>query len=110
MAATWAKAPDFADQPERLAAVRAQTVVDRQRYLEEGLTPLRCQSCHSQVLVRKASSHQTSVQWTGNPADHCPVFAELASRGNAPGRPDTCAQLEKTIKWAVDEGVLEIAE
>ncbi|WP_433198134.1 hypothetical protein ACQP1G_03095 [Nocardia sp. CA-107356] len=110
MAATWAKAPDFADQPARRDAVRAQTVVDKQRYLEEGLTPLRCQSCQSEVLVRKSSSHQTSVQWTENPAARCPVFAQLSAQGYGPGRPETCAQLEKTIKWAVDEGVLEVAE
>ncbi|WP_431956181.1 hypothetical protein [Nocardia lijiangensis] len=108
MAATWAKAPDFADQPARRAAVQAQTVVDKQRYLEEGLTPLRCQACQSQVLVRKSSSHQTSVQWTEPPETHCPVFAKLAESGGGPGRPDTCPQLEKTIKWAVDEGVIDI--
>ncbi|MEV6429904.1 hypothetical protein [Nocardia sp. NPDC051463] len=107
---TWAKAPDFADQPARRAAVQAQTVVDKQRYLEEGLTPLRCQACQSLVLVRKSSSHQTSVQWTENPATHCPVFARLSDQGSAPGRPDSCAELEKTIKWAVDEGVLGVAD
>ncbi|MFQ6399050.1 hypothetical protein ACLMAJ_37140 [Nocardia sp. KC 131] len=110
MTATWAKAPDFADQPARRAEVQAQTVVDKQRYLEEGLTPLRCQSCQSEVLVRKGSSHQTSVQWTENPAARCPVFAKLSAEGYGPGRPETCAQLEKTIKRAVDEGVLKVVE
>lgn len=108
MAATWAKAPDFADQPARRAAVQAQTVVDKRHYLEEGLTPLRCQSCSAEVLVRKSSSHQTSVQWTEPPQTHCPVFAKLCANGNAPGRPESCPQLEKTIKWAVDEGVIEV--
>lgn len=107
---SWAKAPDFADQPARRDAVRAQTVVDRERYLEQGLTPLRCQACHTEVLVRKSSSRQTSVQWTGNPADQCPVFAELSAKGCGPGRPDTCDRLQKTIKWAVDEGVLDVPE
>ncbi|MFI6167483.1 hypothetical protein ACIBCN_11910 [Nocardia sp. NPDC051052] len=110
MAATWAKAPDFADQPARQAEVRAQTVVDKQHYLEQGLTPLRCQACQSQVLVRKSSSHQTSVQWTEPPQTHCPVFAELSRNGAGLGRPDSCPQLEKTIKWAVDEGVVEVPE
>ncbi|WP_084497215.1 hypothetical protein [Nocardia amamiensis] len=110
MAATWAKAPDFADQPDLRAEVRAQTVADRQRYLEDGLTPLRCQACRSQVLVRKSSSHQTSVQWTGDPAEHCPVFAELSASGYRPGRPESCPQLERTIAWAVEEGLLEIPE
>ncbi|WP_216913274.1 hypothetical protein [Nocardia noduli] len=108
MSSTWAKAPDFADQPARRAEVQSQTVADRKRYLEDGLTPLTCHTCHSRVLVRKASSHQTSVQWTDNPAAHCPVYAELAAKGNAPGRPDSCPHLEKTIKWAVDEGVVEV--
>lgn len=110
MTATWAKAPDFADQPARRAAVAAQTVVDKSRYLEEGLTPLRCLTCQSEVLVRKSSSHQTSIQWTGDPAAHCPVYAKLAEQGAGPGRPESCADLERTIKWAVDEGVIDIAE
>ncbi|GGL22528.1 hypothetical protein [Nocardia jinanensis] len=107
---SWAKAPDFADQPARRAEVRAQTVVDQERYLEDGLTPLRCQACHTEVRVRKSSSRQTSVQWTENPATHCPVFAELSAKGYGPGRPETCERLQKTIKWAVDEGVLEVPE
>ncbi|AXK86778.1 hypothetical protein IU436_26675 [Nocardia farcinica] len=110
MGASWAKAPDFADQPARRAAVQAQTALDKQRYLEDGMTPLHCQGCHSRVLVRKYSAHQTSVEWTEPPATRCPVFAGLAESGAAPGRPDTCPSLEKTIKWAVDEGVLPIPE
>ncbi|MBF6224664.1 hypothetical protein [Nocardia abscessus] len=110
MAATWAKAPDFADQPARRAEVQAQTVVDKQRYLEDGLTPLRCQACQSQVLVRKSSTRQTSVQWTGDPAERCPVFAELSAGGHGPGRPDSCPDLERTIAWAVTEGLLEIPD
>lgn len=106
MAAVWAKAPDFADQPARRAEVQAQTVADKQRYLEDGLTPLRCQACASRVLVRKSSSHQTSVQWTEAPATHCPVFDERRDRG--PGRPESCPSLEQTIRWAVDEGVLPV--
>ncbi|MCM6772868.1 hypothetical protein NDR87_05585 [Nocardia sp. CDC159] len=103
----WAKAPNFADRPERLAQVRAQTVVDRQRYLEDGMTPLGCATCGTRVLVRKASSHQQSVQWTVDPAAHCPVFREL---GGGPGRPDSCPNLERAIEHAVAEGMLRIEE
>ncbi|WP_040794239.1 hypothetical protein [Nocardia higoensis] len=110
MTASWAKAPDFADQPARRAAVQAQTALDKQRYLDDGMTPLRCQGCGSRVLVRKYSAHQTSVQWTEPPQTHCPVFARLAESGARPGRPDGCAQLEKTIRWAVEEGVIEVPE
>jgi len=110
MTASWAKAPDFADQPARRAAVQAQTALDKQHYLDDGMTPLRCQGCHALVLVRKYSTHQTSVQWTEPPQTHCPVFARLAENDARPGRPDGCAKLEKTIKWAIDEGVLEVPE
>ncbi len=105
--ATWAKAPDFADRPQRRAQVRAQTVEDKRRYLEEGLTPLACQTCGTEVLVRKASSHQQSVQWTVSPADHCPVFRELSC---GPGRTEGCPNLERTIAHAVDEGVIPVDE
>ncbi|MGW5520092.1 hypothetical protein [Nocardia africana] len=103
---SWAKAPDFADRPERREQVRAQTVVDKQRYLEDGLTPVACRACGVEVLVRKSSSHQRSVQWTVSPAEHCPVFAKLAG----PGRPDPCPDLEKSIQYAIDEGILAIEE
>ncbi len=105
--ATWAKAPDFADRPERQAQVRAQTVVDKQRYLEDGMAPLACMTCGTQVLVRKSSSQQTSVQWTVNPADHCPVFKELSG---GPGRPEGCPNLHRTIEHAVDEGIIPVDE
>lgn len=106
----WAKAPDFADQPARRAAVQAQTAVDKERYLEQGLTPLRCQSCQAEVLVRKSSSRQTSVQWTEDPAARCPVFAELSAKGTGPGRPETCDRLQLTIEWAVTEGELDVPD
>ncbi|KZM68758.1 hypothetical protein IU500_10480 [Nocardia terpenica] len=105
--AGWAKAPDFADRPERLAQVRAQTVADRQRYLEDGLTPVCCGDCGTRVLVRKASSHQKSVQWTADPAEHCPVFKELSG---GPGRPESCPHLERSIDAAVRSGALPVAE
>ncbi|RDI66145.1 hypothetical protein [Nocardia pseudobrasiliensis] len=101
----WAKAPDFADRPDRLAQVRAQTVVDKRRYLEDGMTPLSCATCGTGVLVRKASSHQQSVQWTVDPAVHCPIFKEL---GGGPGRPESCPNLERTIDHAVSEGMLTV--
>lgn len=101
---TWAKAPDFADRPDRREQVRAQTVDDKRRYLEDGLTPVGCLACGVRVLVRKSSTHQRSMQWTANPADHCPVYAKM----HGPGRPDPCPELEKSIRYAVDEGILVV--
>ncbi|WP_306363773.1 hypothetical protein [Nocardia sp. CC227C] len=104
----WAKAPDFADRPERQALVRAQTVEDKKHYMEAGFTPLACQSCGTEVLVRKHSTHQKTVQWTVDPAAHCPVFRRMAEAGPIFGKPDSCPNLEKTIEHAVAEGMLEI--
>ncbi|RJO71258.1 hypothetical protein D5S18_25465 [Nocardia panacis] len=107
-AGKWAKAPDFADRPERQAEVRAQTVLDKRRYLEEGLTPLACRTCATELRVHKSSAHQTSVEWTEAPGARCPFFAGLSAQG--PGRPESCPQLERTIRWAVDEGVIGVPD
>ncbi|WP_067531376.1 hypothetical protein [Nocardia crassostreae] len=105
---TWAKAPDLSDRPEQQAQVRAQTVLDKEHYMESGLTPLACQTCGTQVLVRKHSAQQKTVQWTVNPADHCPVFRKMAEAGPIFGKPDSCPNLEKTIEHALAEGMLEV--
>ncbi|AYF73245.1 hypothetical protein D7D52_04515 [Nocardia yunnanensis] len=104
----WAKAPDFADRPEHREQVRAQTVLDKEHYMEAGMTPIACQSCGTEVLVRKHSSNQKTVQWRTNPADSCPVFQKLSANGPVFGKPDSCPSLEKTIDHAVAEGILEI--
>ncbi|MEU1429577.1 hypothetical protein ACFRAQ_31310 [Nocardia sp. NPDC056611] len=105
---TWAKAPDFADRPEQRAQVRAQTVVDKEHYMESGLTPIACQTCGTQVQVRKHSHNQKTVQWTTDPAATCPVFRKLAESGPTTGKPDSCPNLEKTIDHAVAEGILGV--
>jgi len=50
---SWSKAPDFAADPERAAAVHAATQRDRERYLNAGLTPVDCRFCHVTVAVKK---------------------------------------------------------
>ena len=46
---TWSKAPDFAADPERAAAVQEASARDRERYLNSGLTPVDCRFCHVTV-------------------------------------------------------------
>ena len=53
---SWSKAPDFADDPERAAAVRAATQADRTRYLTSGLQPVDCRFCHATVDVKTAGA------------------------------------------------------
>ena len=43
---SWSKAPDFASDPDRAAAVREATQRDRERYLTSGLVSVDCRFCH----------------------------------------------------------------
>ncbi|RMI28285.1 hypothetical protein [Nocardia stercoris] len=101
----WAKAPDFAGEPAKQAEVRAQTTQDQARYTEGGLTPLTCRSCAAEVLVRKSGQHQTTVQWTADPAVACPYLRQFA-----PPRPQSCPDLFATIEAAVESGDLPVGE
>ncbi|MFD1815725.1 hypothetical protein [Rhodococcus gannanensis] len=102
---TWSKAPDFADSPDRVEAVRAQTVTDLQTYLEDGLQQVECRACHTCVLVRKNSFNHTSIQWQTDPASVCPEFTG-AERGTA----RSCSRLTASINHAVMEGIVEVRD
>ncbi|SEM43191.1 hypothetical protein [Rhodococcus maanshanensis] len=107
MTSTWAKAPDFADSPARVEAVRAQTAVDLQTYLEDGLQEVECRACGTCVLVRKNSFKHTSIQWQADPAQVCPEFT---SSGGRTGSQQTCPRLLNSINHAVMEGILEVRD
>lgn len=98
----WAKAPDHRD-PEA-------TLADTREFLEAGLTPVHCAGCPSEVLVRKASPHQTSVQWRSSPAASCPEFAARVAAGELSARIDTCPKLREAIERAVAAGLVPVAE
>ena len=100
---TWSKAPDFADRPDRVEAVRAQTKTDLRTYLEDGLQQVECRTCHTCVLVRKNSFNHTSIQWQAEPASVCPELA-----GARPGAQQSCPRLTASINHAVMEGIIEV--
>ncbi|MDJ0393372.1 hypothetical protein QMK17_08500 [Rhodococcus sp. G-MC3] len=100
----WAKAPDFADDPNRAANVHAQTVRDKENYLDSRLAPVECRACGTCVLVRKNSVKQTSVQWTSKPANTCPVFRDAENSATV----DSCQRLQDSIDHAVMEGILSV--
>ncbi|TSD95673.1 hypothetical protein FOS14_17910 [Skermania sp. ID1734] len=102
-ASDWVKAPAFTTDPARAEAVRQQTLADRHNYLERGMQPVQCRSCGTEVLVRKNSFQQTSIQWTTDPRTSCPVFAA----GDA-AQPQGCPKLRQSIEHAVLEGLLEV--
>ena len=106
---SWSKAPNFASDPDRAAAVREATQRDRERYLNSGLVSVDCRFCHVSVSVKKLGPAHTSVQWNSEATRRCAFFTELRESGGEPARARSCPKLADSIKHAVAEGVLEEA-
>jgi hypothetical protein len=104
---SWSKAPDFADDPERAAAVRAATQADRTRYLTSGLQPVDCRFCHATVNVKRLGPGHTAVQWSTEASQRCAYFAEQRATGTDSARTRACPKLADSIEHAVAEGCLE---
>jgi hypothetical protein len=101
------KAPNFASDPDRAAALREATQRDRERYLTTGLVPVDCRFCHVTVSVKKLAPTHTSVQWNSDASQRCAYFAEIRESGGDPARIRSCPKLADSIKHAVAEGCLE---
>jgi len=101
------KAPDFAEDPQRAAAVREATARDRERYLNAGLAPVDCRFCHVTVAVKKLGPGHTAVQWNSEATQRCATFAELRAGGGDSSRSRSCPRLADSIKHAIAEGCLE---
>lgn len=80
----------------------AETLADRARFLTEGLAPVACRSCGTEVLVRKNSHDQTSIQWTADAASACPNYAGPRWTG--------CAKLSDSITQAAKTGRITILD
>ncbi len=104
---SWRKAPDFAADPDRAAAIRESTQRDRERYLTSGLASVDCRFCHVAVRVKKLGPTHTSVQWTSEATARCAHFAEIRAAGGDPARERSCPRLADSIRHAVAEGCLE---
>ena len=104
---TWSKAPDFASDPERAAAVKEASARDRERYLTAGLTPVDCRFCHVTVAVKKLGAGHTAVQWSSEATQRCATFAEVRADGGDSSRSKSCPRLSDSIRHAVAEGCLE---
>src|ERR1700748_3089248 len=101
------KAPNFASDPDRAAAVREATKRDRERYLTSGLVSVDCRFCHVAVQVKKLGPEYTSVQWSTEASQRCAYFTEIREAGGESARVRTCPKLADSIKHAVAEGCLE---
>lgn len=106
-AGNWSKAPDFAADPQRAAAVRESSARDRERYLTAGLVPVDCRFCHATVAVKKLGPEYTAVQWNSAATQRCATFAEVRASGGDSSRSRSCPRLADSIKHAIAEGCLE---
>ena len=103
----WAKAPDFANDPQRAAAVHEATRRDRERYLTAGLAEIDCRFCHAAVKVKKLGAPYTAVQWSAESSNRCAFFSEIRAGGGSSARVRSCPRLTDSIRHAVAEGCLE---
>ena len=103
---SWAKAPDFAGDPEHAAAVARATAGDREHYLRGGMTEIECRSCHACVLVKKTSSYHTSVQWNAQARAKCDELEQLRKTGGNPALMPTCSRMSASIDHGVAEGII----
>ncbi|BBZ69448.1 ferredoxin [Mycobacterium paraseoulense] len=76
------------------------------------MVPIACGSCGAQVLVRKSSWNQTSVQWNADATGRCVERAE-AQRISTPGGRGVflaCSALRESMLEAVRRGGLAIVD
>ncbi|MBV8788971.1 MAG: hypothetical protein JOZ00_20075 [Mycobacterium sp.] len=104
---SWSKARDFANDPQRAAAVAEASRADRERYLNSGLLPVDCRFCHVTVTVRRLGPGHTAVQWNTEASQRCAYFAEVRESGGDTARTRSCPKLSDSIEHAVAEGYLE---
>ncbi len=106
---SWSKSRDFADDPQRAAAVAEATRADRERYLTSNLLPVDCRFCHVTVTVRRLGPGHTAVQWNTDAWQRCAYFSEVRKSGGDTARTRSCPKLTDSIEHAVAEGYLNDA-
>ncbi|OBG30114.1 hypothetical protein [Mycobacterium sp. 852002-51057_SCH5723018] len=104
---SWSKSRDFANDPQRAAAVAEASRADRERYLTSGLLPVDCRYCHVTVTVKRLGPGHTAVQWNSEAAQRCAYFTEVRQSGGDTARTRACPKLSDSIEHAAAEGYLE---
>jgi hypothetical protein len=82
------------------------------RLVDTPMVPVVCRACGAEVLARKSSWEQTSVQWNADAMARCPQRRNAESL-TAPGRPAlflSCSELTESIHNAVAAGRLPIVD
>ncbi|MGV0834150.1 ferredoxin [Mycolicibacterium thermoresistibile] len=77
------------------------------------MVPVGCGSCGAQVLVRKSSWQQTSVQWNAVARQRCTRRGRPTADGGAVVSDAflvLCAPLRESIEAAVQQGALPVLD
>lgn len=82
------------------------------RLADVPMVPVACRTCGAEVLARKSSWEQTSVQWDADAMARCPQRRNAALL-DIPGRPTlflSCSELTESIHDAVAARRLPIVD
>lgn len=74
------------------------------------MTPLSCTECTTEVLVRKASPEQTSIQWLAGSRPACAEFSNLDEEAFRRVSPYGCVSLADSIRSAYAKGEVPVAQ
>ncbi|HZQ31023.1 MAG TPA: ferredoxin [Mycobacterium sp.] len=81
------------------------------RLLDAPMVRVQCQRCGAEVLARKGSWEQTSVQWDASALAQC---VERRSAGELPSHRQglflACSQLRNSIALAAQRGELRVLD
>jgi hypothetical protein len=82
------------------------------RLTDAPMVPVTCRSCGADVLARKSSWQQTSVQWDAAALARCPQrhAAHQLSADGGRGVFVSCSELRESIRQAVRDGVLRVLD
>ncbi len=82
------------------------------RLADAPMSPVTCGACGAEVLARKSSWQQTSVQWDAAALARCPqrhAAQQLLAHGGR-GVFVSCSELRDSIRQAVRDGVLPVLD
>jgi hypothetical protein len=88
------------------------TVPTDNRLTDAPMLPVTCRACGAEVLARKSSWQQTSVQWDAAALARCPQRHQALQLSEHGGRGVfvSCSELRESIRQAVHDGVLPVLD
>jgi hypothetical protein len=88
------------------------TVPTDNRLTDAPMLPVTCRACGAEVLARKSSWQQTTVQWDAAALARCPqrhAAQQLLAHGGR-GVFVSCSELRDSIRQAVRDGALPVLD